>query len=254
MDLEQRLQKPALWLARTWERHRVGILLTVVANLLAIILMLLINIHGQARFVESEVIFAIEEPEVAQEEETVKEVTRDRSWERETQQQQVRNIAVDQQDKALNAGLGDEKKIDAEELYREAARVRAEMEANRERFMEKDAIGETTVPNTEKKAVSAPAASSYQGPSVVSYSLKGRKAYELPVPAYRCKRGGIVVVDIAVNREGKVVATSIDTPNSEQDPCLHSEAKRAAKRSLFSPVSQGPLRQHGSITYMFVAQ
>ncbi len=255
MNIEQWLERPALRLANIWANHRVGILLTLAVNLLALVILLSVYVQGQARFIESEVLFAIEEPEVEQpQEKPVEEITRHTAWERETQPQEVRNIAVNQEaDKELNAGLGDEKAIDAEELYKEAARVRAEMEANRERYMQKDELSQVSVPNTTKKTV-APPGKSYQGPSVVSYSLKGRNAYELPVPAYRCKGGGIVVVDITVNREGRVVAASIDAPNSEQDPCLHSEAQRAARRSFFNPEPHGPATQQGSITYMFVAQ
>ena len=45
-------------------------------------------------------------------------------------------------------------------------------------------------------------AEAYQGPSVISYTLEGRKAMNLPVPAYKCMGGGDVSVSVIVNRKG----------------------------------------------------
>lgn len=39
---------------------------------------------------------------------------------------------------------------------------------------------------------------------VMSYSLAGRRARSLPMPAYKCEQGGVVVVDIGVNGAGRV--------------------------------------------------
>lgn len=254
MNIEEWLQQPAERIGGWWHKHRVTVLVVLVVNLALVVLLLAVSLQGQARFVESDVLFALEEPP---EETVVEQAAKDRTeraWERETARTQVRNIAVDRTaDKALDANLQDEKNIDAEELYREAARVRAQMEANREKYLEADRFGEVKVPNTARKQT-APPKEAYKGPSVVSYSLPGRKAYELPVPSYMCETGGLVVVDIVVGSNGRVVGVEIDVGNSASDPCLHEEAKRAAMRSLFTPSEGGAKRQKGSITYMFVAQ
>ncbi|MDR1022650.1 MAG: hypothetical protein LBL94_05200 [Prevotellaceae bacterium] len=93
----------------------------------------------------------------------------------------------------------------------------------------------------------------YTGPSVMSYSLKGRKAFVLPVPVYMCEKGGEVVVNIAVARNGSVSAAGIDEKKSAADLCIREAARQAALLSKFS-VSAQPKSQQGTITYRFVPQ
>ena len=94
----------------------------------------------------------------------------------------------------------------------------------------------------------------YSGPSVVSYSLEGRKASHLNIPAYRCYGEGDVTVIITVDNSGRVVnAKVLDTVSSE-DQCLRNFAVRAARLSRFSASQTAPARQNGEILYRFIAQ
>ena len=94
----------------------------------------------------------------------------------------------------------------------------------------------------------------YSGPSVLSWSLDGRKATHLPIPAYRCLGSGEVTVIITVNNQGTVVDAKIDDGASSGDGCLRSFATRAARLSKFNASMTAPARQMGTITYLFVAQ
>ena len=200
MDIEQWLEEPAERLSRFWERHRVSVLGTLVFNLLVLNLLLFFGLQGMPRFAENRVFVGLEDPEYEEQPPAeTKPATTHTGWNQETLPTNVRNIAVDaSMADPLNAGLNDEKRIDAQELYQEAARVREAMEANREQFEAANPFGEIEIPNTEVKEV-APPDGVYTGPSVLSYSLPGRKATSLPIPAYLCKTGGPVVVDILVN-------------------------------------------------------
>ncbi len=95
----------------------------------------------------------------------------------------------------------------------------------------------------------------YEGPTNIYYNLENRKISYLKVPVYKCEGGGIVQVEIRVNRRGKVEWISIDTATSTtKDPCLIKAAREAAQLTRFNFSTQAPLLQQGTITYRFVAQ
>ena len=94
----------------------------------------------------------------------------------------------------------------------------------------------------------------YSGPSVLSWSLDGRKATRLPIPAYRCYGAGEVTVIITVNNQGDVVNAKVDDRVSATDNCICTFAVRAARLSKFNASPDAPARQMGTITYEFIAQ
>jgi hypothetical protein len=103
---------------------------------------------------------------------------------------------------------------------------------------------ESKKPATEKR---------YTGPSVMSYSLTGRRSFVLPVPVYMCEKGGEVVVNIVVAGNGSVSVASVNEKKSAADLCIREAARQAALLSKFS-VSTSSANQRGSITYRFVPQ
>ncbi len=98
--------------------------------------------------------------------------------------------------------------------------------------------------------------SKVSGTVTVSYSLVNplRHSVYLDVPAYRCQRGGVVVVNITVNRNGNVISASVDKGASVPDDCMQQTAVGAARRSRFDINTSAPERHSGTITYTFVAQ
>ena len=89
---------------------------------------------------------------------------------------------------------------------------------------------------------------------MLSWSLDGRKASHLPIPAYRCYGAGEVTVMIAVNNKGDVLNVKVNEEISTNDKCLHEFAKNATRLSKFSSSETAPARQMGTITYAFIAQ
>lgn len=155
----------------------------------------------------------------------------------------IRNVAVDR------SALKDDRGTDAEQLYKDAERLQKELNAGYE-LPEEDAV---QAPE-RKPAESKPQTQTYSGPSVVSYSLDGRKASKLPIPAYRCMGAGQVTVLIVVDPSGTVIGAEVDKSVSSTDGCLQSFAKRAARLSKFSASASAPAKQAGNIVYEFIAQ
>lgn len=84
------------------------------------------------------------------------------------------------------------------------------------------------------------------------YELKDRYHTRFFIPTYLAQKGGVITVDIIVNRNGKVISAIVR--NSEQFPTLSRFAKSAALRSRFNKSPQAPEKQKGTITYTFIAQ
>lgn len=88
-----------------------------------------------------------------------------------------------------------------------------------------------------------------------SYSLAGRSARSLPKPAYPGNEGGIVVVEVTVDKLGKVSAVRAGIFGStSSDPDLLEAATKAARAAKFNVDENAPAFQKGTITYHFVLQ
>lgn len=162
---------------------------------------------------------------------------------------EYRNIAVDR------GNLKDDRNTDAEQLYKDAARLQAELENGSRSAIEEDARDKAV--DLGKKGEENNGSSSgkaYSGPSVVSYNLDGRKASHLAIPAYRCMGEGRVTVIIEVSQAGAVVNAKILDSQSSDDSCLRKFAIRAARGSRFNISQSAPKTQLGDITYEFIAQ
>lgn len=158
----------------------------------------------------------------------------------------VRNVAVDR------SALKDDRGTNAEELYRDAERLQQELDKGYK--VEENDDDYAAPAQTETKSEEQKKESSYQGPSVVSYSLDGRKASKLSIPAYRCMGAGLVTVIITVDNQGNVVNAKVQDDVSSDNDCLRNFAVRAARLSKFSASASAPSRQLGNIVYQFIAQ
>ena len=158
---------------------------------------------------------------------------------------QYRNVAVNR------SALKDDRGNDADQLYKDAERLAKDLrdgvEADEPDDNYVEVNNKSTKPSEKKQA-------EYSGPSVVSYTLDGRKASSLPIPAYRCYGGGMVTVIITVDNSGRVVNAKVQEGVSSTDRCLREFAVRAARMSRFSSDPKAPPRQTGDIVYMFIAQ
>jgi outer membrane biosynthesis protein TonB len=89
----------------------------------------------------------------------------------------------------------------------------------------------------------------------ISYALGGRGSISLHKPSYESREQGKVVVTIKVDRQGKVISAVPGAKGTNvSDQTLWNLAKDAALRSTFSPDSNAPDFQVGTITYNFIRQ
>ena len=201
---------------------KAGLYLTVICHLVLLIILLSWSIHAQLR------------------KDTL-------NTSRNQNARSVRNVAVD-----ASEPLRDDRHDNPEDIYRDARELQERLDRTR-REIEEASDDEDNIAVSDGKSDKAKK-ETYTGPSVISYTLDGRKAMNLPVPAYKCMGGGDVSVSIIVNRKGYVVGTKIIESVSSPDQCLRDYALRAAGRSRFTASQDAPERQAGEIVYRFIAQ
>ena len=89
----------------------------------------------------------------------------------------------------------------------------------------------------------------------ISFSLSGRNARSLPKPAFPGNESGIVVVEVIVDKFGKVTKALPGVKGSNTiDPDLLEAARKAASAASFNTDQNAPAFQKGTITYHFILQ
>ncbi len=244
-----------------WERNKVGILGTVSIHLSIAIVLLAVKMKSTPNPINNiEVNFNNEYLPISEEQKEKidqEALAIEKLLHHGLEADAIKNTAVDAAapSNELNPNLQDDKGINASDLYQEAVRLKERMSQSKTQYEESKLIkGQEEIPNTPEKNTIPKDESKYKGPAVISYYLEGRKATYLPVPSYKCEFGGQVVVDIEVNRDGKVVNAKIDSKNSLNDECIDTAAIEAAYSSSFTGSSGSQIKQKGSITYLFVPQ
>lgn len=94
----------------------------------------------------------------------------------------------------------------------------------------------------------------YSGESNIIYHLENRYHISMSNPVYLSHAGGVVIVDISVNRRGKVTAAIARKDNSINDEQILLYAQEAASRTRFNTDNSAPSSQKGTLQYTFVAQ
>lgn len=234
--------------------ERAGLYITIIFHLVVIIVLLAYQIDSALKREESFVLDFSRQEEIERQkkEEIFREDISRRLDELIAAARQsgepVRNIAVD-----AGAQLKDDRNTDADQLYKDAQRLADDLRSGQKDAIEEDAREETVELQTQRKQTENEK-KEYSGPSVVSYTLDGRKASHLKIPAYRCYGSGDVTVIITVNNNGQVVGAKIFEATSSDDQCLRNFAIRAARLSRFTASATAPHNQTGEIVYRFIAQ
>ena len=231
--------------------QKAGLYITAIIHLAVIIVLLLCQIGYSVQRENTFVLdFTKQEEKEAQEKQEQLHETAMAQLENllaAARSQPVRNVTVNR------SQLKDDRNTDADQLYRDAERLAQDLKDGQHRQMDNpdDYVQDPVTPPSDPKPRKQ---ETYSGPSVLSWSLDGRKATHLPIPAYRCIGAGEVTVIITVNTQGTVVDAKVDDGASSKDGCLRSFATRAARLSKFNASTTAPARQMGTITYLFIAQ
>ena len=241
------------WWGGRNKEDRVGFYTTLVFHLAVLVILLGISIGRVATQEQSFVLDFTrqEELEKLQKEiELREEVTRNLEDILARQpQQRIRNVAVD-----AGSKLRDDRFQNPSEVYDAARELQRKLDASKRDALAQQAQEEAVDLDQPRPQEPRNAEPAYQGPSVISYEVEGRKALNLPVPAYKGYGAGDVLVDIEVNPAGRVSAASVRTAGSSADASLHAFALEAARRSRFSASADAPKAQPGWILYRFIAQ
>ena len=86
----------------------------------------------------------------------------------------------------------------------------------------------------------------------MGYDLGGRGAKSISTPSRDFNEEGKVVVDIWVDKEGRVQRTEIGKGTTVTDSNMLESAKRAAYNSIFNKDEKAADLQRGTITYTFI--
>ena len=85
-----------------------------------------------------------------------------------------------------------------------------------------------------------------------SYDLGGRNAKSLPRPSSDFNEEGTIVVDIWVDRDGRVQRAEVGKGTNISNARMRETAKQAALQSVFAPDKNAVELQRGTITYKFI--
>ncbi len=241
-------------------RHRVGLLITIVIYLSLLITFVTYKIVVNPNEEES-IEVNIDEMKI------IEELLREQQLNEMLNQQQdggkVSN-KISNQDSKYDETLRDSKNTDVDKMNEEIEALQQKLlEGQKSQQESLDKIDrDAAALREELKRESNVGAKSgdrdqdafVKGNVVASFSLEGRTCHYMDIPAYLCENGGVVVVNISVNRNGKVIAASVERSASSSDNCLQREAESSAMACQFNTSASAPEPQRGTITYTFVAQ
>lgn len=91
------------------------------------------------------------------------------------------------------------------------------------------------------------------GTGDIGYSLGGRGKISFKKPENPTQKDGTVVVDIWVNRDGKVIKAKAGARGSTTtNPILQKKAVEAAYKAKFKKDANAPFEQKGTMTFVFI--
>jgi len=93
-----------------------------------------------------------------------------------------------------------------------------------------------------------------EGATTVWHDLQGRVRAS-DVPGYLCKEQGRVAVRVAVDRSGKVLKAEYDASRSvNADECMIDHALRSSQRARFSSMANASDPHKGTVFFLFMPQ
>ncbi|MBO4936304.1 MAG: energy transducer TonB [Alistipes sp.] len=247
LPFDNRHEDPVAWIYD----NRIGLCITVIVYLVLAIAFVSAKIGTSKREVPNTIYIDLGAVELLEEE-------RDRLMEEVRRNNQnidwnsIRNLSSNEN--ALNENLEDEKGTNTSALNASAEATEREMKANREAYerglREADAIGDNrSQGNSDKEQKDT----KRKGSVTVSFSFTNPVRYSryLVKPAYRCEGGGEVIVSVVVNQRGEVTSAVV---TSGGDECMRQTVVESARNSRFDINKNAPVKQQGTITYIFIPQ
>ncbi|MDR2928951.1 MAG: TonB family protein [Cytophagaceae bacterium] len=215
----------------------------------------------------------VQKPVMTQNYEETARINAEKQKKREAEQKKQREEREKREEQERQQRIEETKRKQAEEAERkriaEEQRIQEEKnkKAQQARNTTKDAFsrtqgtsaseGETQGSGNQGYLTGDPNATNRQGTGLGnagnSFSLSGRNiSGSLPKPVDNCNEQGVVVIDITVDKTGKVTdATYSQRGTTNNSPCLIKAAEAAAKKAKFNNDPNAAAYQKGTITYSF---
>ncbi len=240
------------------ERHKAGILATILFHLLLITVFLIIQLKTLKPKKETQVFidFALPEDlqkEIKQKQEEVKKLNSQEFIKNMQQEYIGHNIAVNEAD---NSRQNIDKMVDDIKNELNINDKRTDNNPEDQKPLQK--IETKTLPVNKNTAYTTNAKGErtfYKGATTITYFLEGRTDVYIPVPVYKCQGSGKVSLEIEVDKNGFVITATINKKESViMDECFSEAATNAALTTRFNAKSTAPEKQAGRISYIFVAQ
>lgn len=239
------------------ERHKIGILTTIIFHLLLITLFLVMQFGTLKQKTESKQVFIdFVDPEalqkqIEQKKEEIKSLSQKEFLKNMQQEYLGHNLPVNEANPDAKQSI-DKMVTDIRNELNIKDDQRQSIE--KEKTVEKKEA-QVTQKKTEFTTNSKGERIFFKGATTVSYFLEGRMHTYFPVPVYQCQGSGKVYMNIQVDQRGYVISASVDNAKSQiTDECLIEAAKRAALTARFNEKAGAPDKQTGYITYIFIAQ
>lgn len=241
-------------LKELYKRNIYGIIGTLVFHILLFSLFLLADVEMKGILQEEEVLIELpellpEEKQETPEEQDIEPISNETSAQLSETQSSQTTVASNKL--AKNDKFFDENYMkeldDAQKLV---------TDVNNQLSKEKVNLEDIKMPvrTTEGMNPDSIGNSVYTGESNIVYYLENRYHQSLPIPIYLTKQGGKIIVDISVNRQGRVIFAEPQKTSGIRDEQLYMYAKAAASRTIFNVDPNAPEPQKGTIHYTFVAQ
>lgn len=245
--------------------HRIGLLTVILFFLLSGVVMVTARINVEIKPIEYFVEFVEEEPSM-EEIEKLKQ-KRDKLQEdidrRLANIEKVRNV---QSNEAAEEGGAQQEVTYNSDMQQMMDKIASDMATNKSDYAsgmrEVSGIGKGGTGNGQGGKKGDGKDSNFSGAVLVSYDISyidGTKRVprtargKLYTPGYKAKGGGVVEIEVRINRNGSVVSATVkSSTNSELNNIALSAAKNS--KTLFNIDANAPISNIGTITYTFVAQ
>lgn len=236
--------------------HRIGLLVVFAVFVLAGTVLATARYHVERIDLEYLIEIIPEEFEEDKTPETKPQVSAEELYQR---MQNVRNVASNEA--AENEDSSGSSSLD-EETEQLMEQVQEGMDANRSAYEQgmssvkgTGSSGKGGGNDTGDNSSESDKKGKYQGECTVTYRFENpvRNHNDLYIPAYTARGGGVVVLDVWLDRNGAVTNARVA---SSTNASLNADAIQAARnyRTRFNIDGSAPAPHKGTITYTFVAQ
>jgi len=239
---------------KIYRRYIYGVMGTLLFHIFLIAAFLLAEVDMKGNIKEEPLV--IEFPEILPEEEKIIEET-------EQENQDTKNESADNLTNAASNKLAvksyetsKDKFFDEDYLKEVNAAKNLVSDVNNQLAKEKIKIEDIKMPVESTEGMNPDSIKNivYTGESNITYYLENRYHVSLPIPVYLARGGGKIVIEINVDRQGRVIDANLVAGQKIRDQQIVNYAQTAALKTLFNTDPKAPAVQKGTIHYNFIAQ